>query len=193
MSKFDKSVCDWISSASIDLQSKHEILANVINTIDRYKEMEEAAKVKKPPISGRPTAWRKRQPREQKDASAIDYKFSEEVNEAIYQLDHPEISPVPPTVTQEQGNEQANEKENANAIEENANVIEENANDNEENANVVEESERENEENEHVSATEENVNAIEENANENEENANENEENANVIEETERENEENEH
>ncbi|EKF33580.1 regulatory subunit of protein kinase a-like protein, putative [Trypanosoma cruzi marinkellei] len=116
MSKFDKCVCEWIFSASIDRQSKHQILENVITTIDEYKKMEGKGlntqqEYKKKLTSGAFGISSRGHPRGKKDkGSVIDYKFSQEVNEVIQRLDDPQITPLPTNLSQqeENGSEDAN-------------------------------------------------------------------------------------
>ncbi|EKG05108.1 regulatory subunit of protein kinase a-like protein, putative [Trypanosoma cruzi] len=116
MSKFDKCVCEWIFSASIDRQSKHQILENVITTIDKYKKMEgkelkTQGEYKKKLISGISGQSRSGHTGGKRNkGSVIDYKFSRKVNEVIQQLDDPQITPLPTILSQqeENGSEDAN-------------------------------------------------------------------------------------
>ncbi|KAH9577624.1 Cyclic nucleotide-binding domain [Trypanosoma melophagium] len=137
MSRFDKSVCEWISSSSINRASKHEILERVKSTIDEYKKMEERDhpnrnktndnnnnnnnsndskknknnNIRKGDTRTTPGEKKKalRSLKKKNDDKMVDYSFTDVVDDALHKLDVEAMPPLPPLHPPTKKSEEDNE------------------------------------------------------------------------------------
>ncbi|ORC93681.1 putative regulatory subunit of protein kinase a-like protein [Trypanosoma theileri] len=137
MSKFDKSVCEWIASSSINRASKQEILERVKSTIDEYKKLDERSHhysntvnddneknkstnnrnsrksaTQTPPLGKKSTL---RSSKKNEEGKMVDYGFTEVVDDVLHKLERESMPPLPPRRPSTKMNESQNEIHSVNS------------------------------------------------------------------------------